>query len=216
MNTKQFILITILVVGISVTTLTIRTYGQTQKPENEMVVRSISQADIEYDTIQKVSYQHTDIFERNPAYFINDLFINRPTFYAIDPNLIQGINIVNEDIEIDHKKYYGQIYLEMKPIYQPKFISINDLKLKYADLQNIPVIIMVDNQVVHDNYDCFFIDQRSVQKIIIEKIDNSEQHLLFNLVKIVTKPKDKIVKKTEEDNNKPKEIRIRGAKEFEG
>jgi len=202
---KQILLVAILF-------LTINTYGQTVSSKTDVTKISdikFNAAKIyntrektENDTLPGVTYVNENNTERNPAYFINEKFVNATILKTLNPNIIDGIKVVNEDVEIDHIKYYGQIHLKTKDNYNQRLISLNDIKLKYTNLKNSPALFVIDNEIINADYGKYLVDENYVLKISVEKIENKEDKLKINIVKVLTKSADNI--------QKSKEIRIRG------
>lgn len=167
-----------------------RTYGQIENPK------------LNVDTRIKVSHIYPDKEEREPAYFLNKRLVNSLVLTTINPEIIESINVIKQNKEIQGKKYFGQIHIKTKDNYPLKLISLNDLKLKYTDLNSNPALFFINNQIVHDNYDEFLVDEHYILRIIIEEVNHKEEKLKINTIRLLTKSKENI--------EKSKEIRIRG------
>ena len=160
----------------------------------------------ENDTIINVVYKKKKENNKNPAYFINGKLINESVLKILNPNEIASVKVEKNDIEIDNVKYYGKILIETKSNYNPKFISLNNLKAKYTNLKKNSTIFKIDNEIVNANYDSFIVDEKFILKIVIENYENKEDKLNVYFVNLITK--------SEENIKKSKEILIRGNDEF--
>jgi hypothetical protein len=168
---------------------------------NDSVV-IINQKNTVKDTVPKVVYIKRQFSEKKPAYYINGQLVNEHVLKTINPKYIDSINIVKKEIVIENTKYFGQIFIKIKKDYSLKLISLNDLKKKYLDIDKIPTIFMLDNEIIQNDYDKYFIDENYILKIIVERIDNKEESLRYNLIRLLTRTKDNIII--------DREIRIRG------
>ena len=183
-------------------TLTINAFGQISNLKTGIPDHSNKFENAENDTIPQVSYVNTVNSERTPAYYINGKPINGIILKTINPMHIESINVVKQDIEIEGTKYYGQIYIQLKPDYNPKLVSLTDLKLKVTNLKNTSSIFMIDHEIISGDYRKCFVDEKYILNIMVEKIVNKQENLQVNIIRLMTK--------TEENIKKSKEIRIRG------
>lgn len=99
-------------------------------------------------------------------------------------------------------QYYGQIYIKTKSEYNLKLITLTSLKEKYTNLENQPVVFMIDGNIVNGDYDKFVVDENYILQIIIDNIKNEKENIDLKIVKLLTK--------SEENIKKSNEIRIRG------
>ena len=154
------------------------------------------------DTILKVVYTDTSGNSHKPAYFFNGKFTNQTLIATLNPMVIESIDVVKENIQFDNVKYYGQIHIKTKNTYKAKIISLTQLKEKYTNLKNKQSIFMIDGTIVDGNYDSSFVDENYLLKIIVDKVENSQENLHLGLIRLFTK--------SDENIKKSKEIRIRG------
>lgn len=159
------------------------------------------------DSILQVFYIDKNKSEKETAFYINGQLVNRFLLTCLDPKRIEKVEVKKQELEILGKKYDGQVFIEMKDAYCPRFISLNDLKDKYTKMDQSPVIFFIDDNIVRDNYKGCMVDENYILKIEVEKIDNPDENLQLNVVRLITKK--------EENIRKSKEIRIRGS-HFEG
>jgi hypothetical protein len=158
------------------------------------------------DTIINVVYKNEIENNKKPAYFINGKLINESILRSLNPNEIETLNVEKENIEIENVKYYGKLYIVTKSTYKPKFISLNNLKLKYTNLKDNSTIFQIDNEIINANYGSYLVDENYILKIIVEKFENKKEKLDVNFIRLITK--------SEENIKKSKEIILRGKDEF--
>jgi hypothetical protein len=190
---------------ISVLLITINILGQI-KPEKVNRLKIENQKTVfENDTVIKVVYKNEFQNEKKPAYFLNGKLANETILLSINPNDIEKINVEKENIEIENVKYYGKLYIVTKSRYKPKFISLNNLKLKYTNIKENSIIFQVDDEIINVDYDKYLVDENYILSIVVEKFENQNEKLNLNFIKLVTKSVENI--------KKSKEIRIRGKDE---
>ncbi|HNX54391.1 MAG TPA: hypothetical protein PLG33_04405 [Prolixibacteraceae bacterium] len=158
------------------------------------------------DSIFQVSYVNPDDSVRKPIYYINGKLISHIILKTINPQFIDKINVVKRDTVIDAKNYYGEIHIQLKKDYKPKFISLADLKLRYTRQANASSIFMIDDEIISGDYRKYIVDENYILKIIVERIDVNEENLQVNVIRLLTK--------TEENIKKSKQIWIRGTSDL--
>lgn len=150
------------------------------------------------DTVPLIEYVNVQDITQQPAFYINGKF---STLRTIDPAYIDNVRVENKKVEIENKKYDGQIFITMKKGYSPLEISLNGLARKYTNLKNEPTIFMIDSIIVKEDYDKYLVDEKYIFKIIVETIQQNN----VTIVQLLTKSKENI--------EKSKEVRIRGLKD---
>jgi hypothetical protein len=98
--------------------------------------------------------------------------------------------------------YYGQIHITTKNSYNPKIISLTELKEKYTNLKSEPTIFIIDGEIITSDYDEYVVDENLLWRIYIDKVENEKENIDLKFIKLLTK--------SEENLKKPAEIRIRG------
>ncbi|PRZ23940.1 hypothetical protein [Flavobacterium granuli] len=196
---KKLLFITILL-------LTINSFGQKQKELITGLTITNHEIVSENDTIIKVIYENEIINKKKPAYFINGKLTNESVLKTINPNEIETVNIKKENIEVENVKYYGKLYIITKSTYKPKFISLNNLKLKYTNIKDNSTIFKIDNEIINANYKNYLVDENYILRIIVEKFENENEKLNVNIINLTTK--------TTENIKKSKEIILRGKDKF--
>ena len=185
--------------------LSINSFGQI-KAEKVNGLKMTNQVTVsENDTIIKVVYKNEIKNDKKPAYFINGKLANESIIRCINPNEIETVNVEKENIEIENVKYYGKLHIVTKSTYKPKFISLNNLKLKYTNIKENSIIVQIDDEIMNVDYDKYLVDENYILSIVVEKFENQNEKLNLNFIKLVTK--------SEENMKKSKEIRIRGKDE---
>jgi hypothetical protein len=191
---------------ISVILLTLNTFGQI-KSEKVNGLKIVKQETVsENDTIISVNYINKIESDRKPAYFINGKLTNESVLKTLNPNEIETVNIEKGNIEIENVNYNGKLYIVTKSTYNPKLISLNNLKIKYTSIKENSTIFKIDNEIINADYENYIVDENYILKINVEKFENNKEKLKFNIVNLITK--------TEENIKKSKEIIIRGKDEF--
>ena len=109
---------------------------------------------------------------------------------------------MRDNIQIDSVQYYGQVHIKTKSSCILKLISLTDLKDKYTNLKNKPVVFMIDGNIVNADYDKYIVDESYLLTIIVDKIENTKEKIDLGLIKLLTK--------SDENIKKSKEIKIRG------
>lgn len=144
-----------------------------------------------------------------PAYFVNGQFLFDSE--AIQPDLIESLNIQRRDTVIADTRYSGMVFIELKNHSSkdyniPKMIALNDLKNDYTTLKSQPVLFTIDGKFINANYDFYKIDKNKILKIVVEKFAGSGGNSEIWLVKLLTRTKENI--------QRSKQIRIRGVSEL--
>lgn len=155
------------------------------------------------DTIPTVVNIQPINTDRYPLYTLNGQQISLSTLNTINPKIIDSINVEKKEIKLNGTTYYGKVSIKMEGGYRPQFVSLNNLKLKYTQIKNEPVIFMLDNEFIKEDYDQYIVDQNYILKIIVDKIDMPDNKLQINVIRLLTR--------NEENIRKSKEIHIRGS-----
>lgn len=191
---------------ISVILLTLNTFGQI-KSEKVNGLKIVKQETVsKNDTIISVNYINKIESDRKPAYFINGKLTNESVLKTLNPNEIENVNVEKGNFEIENVNYKGKLYIVTKSTYKPKLISLNNLKMKYTSIKENSTIFKIDNEIINADYENYVVDENYILKINVEKFENSQEKLKFNIVNLITK--------TEENIKKSKEIIIRGKDKF--
>ena len=191
-----------------ISTLTLSANGQVDsiKPiiGHEAGVTIISRYDFAYnaaiDTIPFVEYVKPENIGLQPAFYINGIFSN--SIIAVDPMQIDSIHIEKTGVDIGNKRYDGQIFIKMKNEYTPKIISLTNLAMKYTNLKDGFTIFMIDNEIIKEDYDQCFVDEKYILKIVVDTIEMGKGKANVNVVRLLTRSKENI--------EKSKEVKIRG------
>ena len=180
--------------------LSINSFGQikTEKVNGLKITNQITVS--ENDTIIKVVYKNEIKNDKKPAYFINGKLANESILRTLNPNEIATVNVEKKNIEIENIKYHEQLYIVTKLTYQPEFISLNNLKLKYTNVKDNSTIFKIDDEIINADYENYLVDEKYILRIIVEKFENK------NIINLTTK--------TPENIKKSKEIIIRGKDEI--
>ena len=189
---------------ISTLLLSLYSFGQVKSEKINGLKITQTEINVEKDTIIKVVFKNNVENNKKPAYFINEKLVNEYILKTINPNEIESVNVEKNDIEIENVKYYGKIKIITKSNYNPKLISLNNLKNKYVKTRINEVIFKIDNEIINTDYDKYIVDEKYILKLIVENYE--KENLKISFINIVTK--------TEENIKKSKEIILRGNDEI--
>lgn len=138
------------------------------------------------DTAFRVINTKNTVPPLQAAFFLNGKFVG--TQYPLAPALIEEIHVVKQDTLIGIKTYTGQIYLKTKSNYQPKLISLTDIKTKYTEFKETPVIFMLDGDIIKAEHDNYFVDENTLLSVIVDNLDDIE----IGIIKLLTKTEKNI------------------------
>ncbi len=181
--------------------LSTNSFGQNPNDKSTGLIIN-SNKESERDTSLKVVYTNKESNMKKLAYFLNDKFVSETLLGTLNPGQIESIDVVRDNIQIDSVQYYGQVHIKTKSSCILKLISLTDLKDKYTNLKNKPVVFMIDGNIVNADYDKYIVDESYLLTIIVDKIENTKEKIDLGLIKLLTK--------SDENIKKSKEIKIRG------
>lgn len=193
---KTFLILTLL--------LSIYSFGQLKSEKLNGLKITETTINAENDTIIKVIYKNEVENNKKPAIFINEKLVNESILKTINPKEIESVNVEKNDIEIENVKYYGKIKIITKNKYNPKLISLNNLKSKYVKTRMDDVIFKIDNEIITADYDKYVVDENYILKLVVENYE--KEKLKISFITIITKTEDNI--------KKSKEIILRGSDEI--
>jgi len=148
------------------------------------------------DTTLRVIHVDRNKVERQPAFIINGKYVmNQSLVSSLNPNWIENIKVAKGDTIINNVQYIGIIRIKTKSDYNPKTISLTELKNKYTEFKNKPVIFMIDGNIVNADYDNYVIDENNVLTIIVDKFQNTKESIDWGLIKLLTKSEENIKKR---------------------
>src|SRR5690606_13472576 len=105
-----------------------------------------------------------------------------------------SFNVRKTDTVINGHTYDASILIGTKDGYTPDYITLNDLKRKHTTVKTGPVIFMIDNRIISDNYEKITVDEKYIQKIEVSKISNPEENINANLIRLTLGTKANIKK----------------------
>ncbi|MHA7108745.1 hypothetical protein ACRTDU_01390 [Sunxiuqinia elliptica] len=153
----------------------------------EAAVKTISASDI---PIPFVKYQPSTEREKQPACFINGQFVKSLLIQSLPSQVIDSLKVFRKEITIDGENYYGKLDIKLKKDYQPKFISLMELKKKHTSLSNQSAIFMLDNEVIKGEYTQCLVDENNILQLIIDQVKTNDTAI--DLIRILTKTEDNI------------------------
>ncbi len=145
------------------------------------------------DTSLRVIHIDRNKHERQPAFFINGKYVmNQSLFNSLDPKWIENVEVIKRDTLIENISYGGQVYIETKSGYAPKLISLTELKTKFTDFKDKPVVFILDGNFVNANYDNYVVDENNLLTIIVDKLYTDKEKIELGLIKLLTKTEENI------------------------
>ncbi len=144
----------------------------------------------------QVSYQQKAA-DKNFALIINGELIPHFDIATLDINVLGTFNVKKTDTVINGHTYSASILITTKDGYVPDYITLNDLKRKHTDVKAGPVIFMIDNRIISNDYEKITVDEKYIQKIAISTIQNPEENVDVNLIRITLGKKEN-AKKSED------------------
>lgn len=113
---------------------------------------------------------------------LNGLILDKNTILGFDSNNIETFVWRKDRIKITTKKNYF-----------PVFISLQELKNKYANNNIRDYIFFINKQLINGNYNKSLIDESYILKIKIDKIYLSSNHKrIIGVINIFTKTEDNL------------------------
>lgn len=137
-----------------------------------------------------------------PAFFINGKRMSEGVFLSIDPASIAHVEVYKDAKGTHDMAYDGQVHITLKPEYSPAFISLNELRAKYAPEITGFTVFMVDGKIIKDDADLYYVDESYLLTVFIDNISNVAEGMKLPLIGVLTKTEKNI----KERNN----IRFRG------
>jgi len=148
------------------------------------------------DTTLRVIHVDRNKVERQPAFIINGKYVmNQSLVSSLNPNWIENIKVAKGDTIINNVQYIGIIRIKTKNDYNPKAISLTELKNKYTEFKGKSVIFMIDGNIVNADYNNYVIDENNVLTIIVDKFQNTKESIDWGLIKLLTKSEENIKKR---------------------
>ncbi|MEE4286190.1 MAG: hypothetical protein V2I31_08585 [Mariniphaga sp.] len=180
------------IIIICLTILTLNSSGQEKLKTIDPKVRHSGSINIAKNKAIKVIFTEKNNPNESPAIFLNGKYKKGLLLQSINPNMIDSLTIKKESIEIDNKKYNGQIFIQTKKSYDPKLISLVELKKQYLRIDDKPAIISINDEIITGRYNDCLIDENYILQIHIIRIDNPKENININLIKILTKTEENI------------------------
>jgi hypothetical protein len=183
---------------ILLSVLTMQGYGQTASRDLKIGENRYAALN---DSLPQVIYKNNSVSKHQTAWLVDNQLAGAYVTKTINPEQIGSVDVSKRRVVIDSISYDSQVTIAMKEGYHPKFISLNNLKAKYTNLKDSPVLFMMENEIVQGDYDKYLVDECYLLQIIVDKIELKREKMDFFLVRVLTR--------TPENIKKAKEIRIR-------
>lgn len=141
----------------------------------------------------KVQYNKKQAKSNELAWFINDQFVyyDTPMLKAYKTN-IDTFYMKKEKVEFDGVKYNFSMHIKTKENYEPRIISLNELKDKHKIANNKPIIFIIDDKVISSDYDIIKLDEKTILKIYVDNVDNNKENIDVCILRIFTNTEENI------------------------
>jgi len=128
--------------------------------------------------------------EYSPQFYLNENMIDGHILQTLDSKKIDEVIVEKDEISSS-----GIVYIKTKRNYEPKFISLNELKLKYIDIPiNTSTLFMLNGNVINRDFDEFFVDENYILKIEFQNVYNSKESLDIFVINLITRTKENLAK----------------------
>jgi hypothetical protein len=177
---------------------TTNSFGQITNGKTSGIILADTGKHPNSDTTLRVIHIDRNKPERQPAFIINGKYVvNQSLFSGLDPKSVEQIQVLKGDTMINNVQYNGQIHVKTKSDYNynPKAISLTELKNKYTEFMGKPVIFIIDGNIVNADYDNYVIDENNLLTIIVDKFQNAKENLDLGLIKLLTKSEENLKKR---------------------
>ena len=125
----------------------------------------------ENDTVPKVFYP-TEHRSGTPLIELNGESTSMATLKTIQPDKIEEFEIEQGIFKVNDKEYQGKILITMKPGYNPKIVTLNELLSQYTTVKtDEPRIYSIDGEFINADDKQFTVDERNVMQIKVRKLD---------------------------------------------
>lgn len=134
-------------------------------------------------------------FDSGYAHFINGKFYPMSVSFgsSLDkmPKGSVKINVSKGDTMVNGESYTGKVFITTIDTFEIKTISLSDIKKKYTELKEQPVVFIIDGEIVTRDYDTYLIEENILYTVSFGKIQKQE----IAFVDIVTKTEENIKKR---------------------
>ena len=121
------------------------------------------------------------------AYLVDGKLSNSLFILSVGENYFDSYYSSNITAKIEGKDYESQIYFTTKKGYEPKLISIKDIKTKYAKNKDLPCIYFINNNPVKIDEKNIVLDENNILEICCHLYVNNYDDLKINIIEIFTK-----------------------------
>jgi len=150
-----------------------------------------NETDLKNDSIPNVVYLKEKAKNKDVLFFLNGQAFTEHGLEMIDPNDIASIKVEKDTMVFNDQTYTGMIYIQTKESYQPKLVSLNELKAKYITLEgDAPTLFIIDDKVIDKNYDTFKVDEKFILSIEVQSVKNTKEGLAINVIKLISRSKE--------------------------
>lgn len=146
------------------------------------------------DTLVNVFYTKPGNTNSKPAIFIDSVFIGSHLSFDIDNKDIMKIDVVSGQIIINSSTFNGKLYITTHSKKHFSLLSLNQIKAIYLTPSDNNSVFEIDNKIITENPDTYFLDKNYIYKIFVTKITasgkNNEKGTVLDLIQILLKTKE--------------------------
>jgi pimeloyl-CoA synthetase len=125
--------------------------------------------------------------KRFPNYLVNGELMHQATVATLDPMQIASIDVIKDSAFSDHRGHSGTIIIKMKSGYDPRLITLLELKKKYASLTTKPAIFMIDNNFINGDPAQCRVDENNLLSITIDSANTTQGTLDIAVIRLLTR-----------------------------
>ena len=125
------------------------------------------------------------------AVFINNKFQHHG---SVNPNAIDSLHVKKGELHINGQTYNGQLQIRTKKGYLPNLSTLDQLRAKYTSLPKGSLLFMIDGAMIQENYSVYTVDENYIMTLVIDKVENRNENISFNLIRLFTRSPENIKK----------------------
>jgi hypothetical protein len=148
------------------------------------------------DTVPTVEYLQAKQGKKTPAIFIDHTLHPTTSLSALNPEIIEKMEVDKVDTLIAGNRYKGIIKIYTLDTYTPKWISIRDFTTKYIKLPDHPSIYFLDGKPIEGMIEKTLLDEKFIYKVTVEVVSTAEEDMPISLINLYTRSEKNIKKST--------------------
>lgn len=120
--------------------------------------------------VHLVIYNESHNSGSETAYFISEVRSSHKNFQTLNADFIENIAIEAGESEWKGKMYSGKIKIQIKEEFRDQIMTLTDLKHKHTSLTDESTIFLVDNELVREDYNGYFVDEKNILSIEVDEV----------------------------------------------